>query len=150
MKLISVFVIGLGIASTLSARHPFEQDSVFIRESCDHENDPFADLAMSTAALALQLSGHTSNVQALQQIALRDLSDIHQHKTETFESYYATLPNGDSLSCDYFIGGPCKGQISCTRFVRTDNGMTVFVPIRASLFYQIKQAYQDQNPIEKA
>lgn len=135
LKILGLLILSL-LAPRIFAVNPLKQYL--------HWSSPF-DLAVDSAALALHISDHPQNVNQLSLINVKDLINLRKLTQGNCISYYADLPNGDVLSCDYFIAGPCKGQTDCTRLIRTANSMTVMLPVRASLYNEIEQLYNRQN-----
>ena len=107
-------------------------------------------MAIQSAALALNVSNHSQNIAQLSRIEAKDLKNIRRNASGNCISYSADLPNDDVLSCDYFVAGPCKGQTHCTRIISTENGMSVMLPVRESLYSELKQLYNKQNSQLKA
>lgn len=116
----------------------------------EDDNMSMRQMAIDTADLALRVSGHSGSTTQLSRISSSELKNIQRHQNDKCIAYYAALPNGDMLSCNFFIAGPCKGQIDCTRMVMTRNGQTVMLPVRDSLYFELERLYNQHNNQPKA
>lgn len=85
------------------------------------------------AQLALQLAGFQKN--NIQKLYIINDDDIQRVKKNSCGAYCAELRNGDTLYAEC-----CKdGEILCARFIRTQRGISIDIPVDSSWYEKLKQ-----------
>ncbi len=106
--------------------------------------DAWEEFAVITAAQALKTGGNSRNVETLRSINEKNIKNVKRLKLEKTEAYTATIDN-DTLICELYHSGQLKGQISCSRNVRSGRGGTLQIPIDSEYFYILKSIAEQNN-----